>query len=144
MTLLAFGLASCDDPEITTPNLYITHQNQAITAIQGVTNWWQGNSGVSFDSPHSLQLSEEDLGGATLFLEGMCSEISLRFSRQPSYIQVLRWNVDDLGNTDTPPEAFAVQSGIITVADSHYGWIWQVNAIWEQGDSNYTFRTIRY
>jgi hypothetical protein len=132
---------------------------QPVRAVQLTTSWMfvddNGDvKGYEADSPHTLQLSPNEMTAATLYLEDTSNTMVLLFSDDfpPESISVLRWekeyarseqdasiqNIDEALRNSTPVE---VSGNTISVDDYGHDYIYEVHAVWTNGNSYYAFRT---
>jgi hypothetical protein len=123
-------------------------QPQSVRATQ-LTNSWQtvdadGNGfGYFSDSVHPLQMQDYD--AVTLALDNEDARIALRFGDYaPQSVRVQRWNATYAGTEDRNlldgGEPIAADKTGFDVGDDGNDYIYEVYAMWPEGDSSYAFR----
>jgi len=126
---------------------------QSVQALQLTGSWTvNGNNGNSqithWDSAHALQIRPIDFNVATLYLSSTSGEIKMLFSDNywPTSISVQRWNAEyakgdqDISDVMDKGEPVEISEGIIRAGDDGYDYVYEIYAVWTEGNSYYTFR----
>ena len=126
---------------------------QRVQAIQLSTSWESFGSGFAQESAHPLEMQANDFDSATLLLDDETGEIEMSFRNNnvPSSVSVQRWHVERLnGELDVDGdgvidegETVEVDGNTIPVINDGVDYIYEVYAVWHQGQSVYTFRVDR-
>lgn len=95
--------------------------------------------GVNSDAPHPLDM----LGVMPVIdkVDGL-KKLSINFTFAPDSYSVRRWIDDYAGNAQEHAndyETVKVSGGAIAISDDEQGYIFEVNAVWPQGNANYAF-----
>lgn len=113
---------------------------------------WSGVMNASADHPLDIfVLDFNNSDGLTVYLDGADGKIELEFSNNflPHSVYVRRWNAEfavsvNGGGSDmalwSQYESVTVSDNIIFISDDGNDYIYEVDAIWPQGRSSYTFR----
>ncbi|MCL2575936.1 MAG: hypothetical protein FWE33_05830 [Defluviitaleaceae bacterium] len=138
----AIATIGCGRSNNVLPTLKVQLNEQSVQALQGTTNWCFNNGNydtcILSDSPHPLQLSDEQLQRATLILNEGVNEITLNFTPNPQTIRIVRW-LEGAGYEDFAH--ITIHNQTIQIIDDGNVYIYEVFATWEQGSSSFAFRT---
>ena len=127
---------------------------QSFRAIQLTTSWLVTNedgtgSGYSADSPHALQLGEDQFNTATLQVSGLAGVVEMQFSDDfpPDLISVQRWKAEYATGNQDISDVMGMEEAVDIIDTSfHFNsdgndYIYEIYAQWsENGSSWYTFR----
>ena len=159
LTLLLFLLAGCNRIPERAPTLELAISSegsleQYIQAAQLTTSWTTGSGrGYEADSFHPLTLKPDRYSEITLCLTDKSCEINLLFSDKypPHSITAQRWNAEyrrsnhDISDeVKSKSEYVELENNTIYVYDDGKNYIYEIYAIWNNGNSRYTFCTEHY
>ena len=124
---------------------------QRIQAEQ-LTTSWSSNSGTGYevDSDHPLALEQDRYSEIALCIAGESCEIKLIFSDKypPQSISAQRWNAEYISSgkdisdeVRDKSEQVEVEDNKIIVYDDGNDYIYEIYAVWNNGNSRYSFYT---
>jgi len=162
LSLAACGMSTPNVPE-KTPRLYISFISedllpQYVQVAQLMHDWDPGTTdrrgrfigAYCASGEHPLDFWREsweciDFSAFRFHLEATGVEIELQFSDDfpPHTVSARRWSAEFIGQVCDMQfryEPVEINDNIIPVSDDGNDYIYEIDAIWEQGRSRYTFR----
>lgn len=114
-------------------------EDHSITALLGTRSWKKWNSAYSADNLHPL----DSVGYMPeINKTESLNEIILDFEAAPDKYSVRYWTDDNVGNIEAYESEYTsveVKGDTITIPESEHGLIYEIHAVWSQGDAFYSF-----
>lgn len=124
---------------------FVTHGDvYHIDASLGVFNWRSGNAdgtgkGIHNDTLHPLDCADEI---RKIDKKDDMNKVEMKFSLPPDSYTVQRWQdkyIGDANANDQYYETVNISDNSITLSDDEKGYVYEVRAIWAQGNVYYCF-----
>lgn len=136
--IIGYNIQPKDVPQLQLQYIEGGEKHKA-TALLGTRSWRRWNSAYSADSLHPL----DSVGFMPVITKTEeLKVITLSFASAPDEYSARYWTEDNIGKIEeyeTKDTAVEINNNTITLPESELGLIYEIHAIWSQGDAYYSF-----